>query len=377
VAEQRERLEEALRGCAERGVPEGVDLWPSISGRVETRATGGARRAPRLARLVPNTRSGRAIALLAALLLSTGAYAAGGVLYATFRGELPGARGPMYGEQIDRTKAAGGARVTLGWAYADEKFVVVGFDVEDLAGERRVAGQPADLQSVLISEEPGYEERIEEEFPERVDLTDEGNTGFRMVGGQQQVSEGPENMMEGPNSNSAVFQAQGNLEPGDEHRFRLEVPLQEMAVAPPPGERWPDPEPVGEPFVFEFEVPVRPAPVVEVNERDTAGGITLTLERVSNSPGRPQGVFCFAPPDNEHDWFLRGEDLAFEGGPVAGRGHCLEMLLNVPLEGRSSVTVSEIEGIIPRCPSGNDEACAKRDRTIRGPWTFEFEVPAP
>jgi hypothetical protein len=62
---------------------------------------------------------------------------------------------------------------------------------------------------------------------------------------------------------------------------------------------------------------------------------------------------------------------------VAGRGHCLEMLLNVPLEGRSSVTVSEIEGIIPRCPSGNDEACAKRDRTIRGPWTFEFEVPAP
>ncbi len=93
MAEQRERLEEALRGCAERGVPEGVDLWPSISGRVETRATGEPGQ-PRLARLVPNTRSGRAIALLAALLLSTGAYAAGGVLYATFRGELPGARGP-------------------------------------------------------------------------------------------------------------------------------------------------------------------------------------------------------------------------------------------------------------------------------------------
>lgn len=377
MAEQRERLEEALQGCAERGVPEGVDLWPSISGRVEARATGGTRRAPRQARLVPGTRAGWAVALLAVLLLSTGAYAARGVLYATFRGELPGAQGPVYGEQIDQAKAAGGARVTLGWAYADEKFVVVGFDVEDLAGERRVAGQPADLQSVLVSEEPGYEERIEKEFPERVDLTDEGNTGFRMVGGQQQGSEGPGNMMEGPNSNSAVFQAQGDLEPGDQHRFRLEVPLQEMAVAPPPGERWPDPEPVGEPFVFEFEVPVRPAPVFEVNERDTAGGVTLTLERVSNSPARPQGIFCFDPPDDTHDWFLTGGDLAGEGGPVSGKGHCLEMLLNVPLEGRSSVTVAEIEGIIPRCPSGNDEACAKRDRTIRGPWTFEFEVPEP
>ena len=209
MAEQRERLEEALQGCAERGVPEGVDLWPSISGRVEARATGVTRRAPRRARLVPGTRAGWAVALLAVLLLSTGAYAARGVLYATFRGELPGAQGPVYGEQIDQAKAAGGARVTLGWAYADEKFVVVGFDVEDLAGERRVAGQPADLQSVLVSEEPGYEERIEKEFPERVDLTDEGNTGFRMVGGQQQGSEGPGNMMEGPNSNSAVFQAQG------------------------------------------------------------------------------------------------------------------------------------------------------------------------
>ena len=375
MAEQRERLEEALRGCAERGVPEGVDLWPSISGRVEARATGGTRRAPRRARLVPGTRAGWAVALLAVLLLSTGAYAARGVLYATFRGELPGAQGPVYGEQIDQAKAAGGARVTLGWAYADEKFVVVGFDVEDLAGERRVAGQPADLQSVLISEEPGYEERIEKEFPERVDLTDEGNTGFRMVGGQQQGSEDPGNMMEGPNSNSAVFQAQGDLEPGDEHRFRLEVPLQEWAVAPPPGKRWPDPEPVGEPFVFEFEVPVRPAPVFEINERDTAGGVTLTLERVSNSPARPQGIFCFDPPDDAHDWFLTGGDLTGEGGPVAGRGHCLEMLLNVPLEGRSSVTVAEIEGIIPRCPSGNGEACAKRDRTIRGPWTFEFEAP--
>lgn len=376
MSEQRKRFEEALRGCAERGVPDGLDLWPSVSGRVDERAMGGPRRSPRLARLVPNTRAGWAFVLLAVLLLSTGAYAARGVLYETFRGELPGARGPVYGEKIDQTKASEGARVTLGWAYADEKSVVVGFDVEDLAGDRRVAGQPADLQSVLVSEEPGYEERIEREFPKRVDLTDGGGTEFRLVDGQQQVSEGPDNMMEGPNSNSAVFEAQGDLEADAEHRFRLEVPLQESAVAAPPGEKWPDPEPVGEPFVFEFEVPVRPQGVFGVDQQDTAGGITLTLERVSTSPGRPEGVFCFDPPDADLDWYPTGGDLEFEGGPVAGKGHCVEMLLNVPLEGRSSVTVGELEGI-PPCPSGNDEVCQKKERLIRGPWTFEFEVPAP
>ncbi len=104
--------------------------------------------------------------------------------------------------------------------------------------------------------------------------------------------------------------------------------------------------------------------------------VTLTLERVTNSPGGPQGVFCFDPPDNEHDWFPTGGDLAFEGGPVAGKGHCLEMLLNVPLQGSSSVTVAEIEGI-PPCASGNDEVCAGQERTIRAPWTFDFEVPDP
>jgi hypothetical protein len=35
VSERRKRLERALRGCAERGVPaETVDLWPAIRERV-------------------------------------------------------------------------------------------------------------------------------------------------------------------------------------------------------------------------------------------------------------------------------------------------------------------------------------------------------
>jgi hypothetical protein len=59
---------------------------------------------------------------------------------------------------------------------------------------------------------------------------------------------------------------------------------------------------------------------------------------------------------------------------VPGEGHCLEMLLSGPLEGRSSLTVELLEGV-PPCPSGNDEVCARKERTIRGPLTFEFEAP--
>ena len=39
-----------------------------------------------------------------------------------------------------------------------------------------------------------------------------------------------------------------------------------------------------------FEAPVRPAAVVEVNRAAAAGGITLKLERVTDSPGRPEAT---------------------------------------------------------------------------------------
>ncbi|MDQ5810609.1 MAG: hypothetical protein M3358_07645 [Actinomycetota bacterium] len=40
--------------------------------------------------------------------------------------------------------------------------------------------------------------------------------------------------------------------------------------------------------ILSFEAPVRPAAVVEVNREATAGGITLKLERVTDSPGQPE-----------------------------------------------------------------------------------------
>jgi hypothetical protein len=240
-------------------------------------------------------------------------------------------------------------------------------------GGRRVGGHPAELQPLL-----SYETRREKEYLEKhglgtdiVELTDESGTGFRMVNNSGMVSEGPDNMAKGPLQNMVAFEPDQSLEPGDKHRFRLEIPLYERAVVLLE-EKEPPPEPFeGEPFIFSFEIPVRPAPVVEVNQKDTANGITLTLERVTDSPGRPEAVICFEPPDDVRGWFPIGKDLNTEDFSwVAGEGHCVEMLLNDPLEGHSSVMVERIE-VNPHCPS-----CAKQEEMIRGPWRFDFEVPS-
>jgi hypothetical protein len=46
--------------------------------------------------------------------------------------------------------------------------------------------------------------------------------------------------------------------------------------------------------------------VVEVNQKARAKGVTLRLERVLNSPGRPRAVICYEPPDDKHSWFIYG-----------------------------------------------------------------------
>jgi hypothetical protein len=335
-------------------------------------------------------------ALLLVLVVCAWAYSARDDLYKTYLGLQPEAQtvGPAAfaaGERLELEKTAGGARVTLNSVYAVERYVIVGYEVEDLQEGRRAGEHPAELQPLPGSENPT---RREKEYLEKhglgtdvVDLTDESGTDFRMVNNSGQVSEGPDNMAKGPLQNMVAFEPDQSLEPGEKHRFRLEVPLYESPVVPL-GEKRPPPEPFeGGPFVFEFEVPVRPVPEVEVGQKVTANGVTLTLERVMNSLGRPQTVICYEPPDDEHSWFLHGGKGTYEGGwgssgsmkgvPPAD---CQKLLLQGPLDGRSSVEVAAMEGM-PRCPSGNAEAAEtcyaeQKEKMIRGPWRFEFEVPS-
>src|ERR687898_689303 len=330
-----------------------------------------------------------------------GGNAARYALSETSQGFQPsGRKGPAYNasEKLQLKKTEAGARVTLNWVYAEENYVSIGYQVEDLKDDRRVAGHPAELQPLLGF---GYGKPTprEEEYLKKsglgtdiVALTDERSTKFRMVDNSVESSYGKP--AKGPLENLVAFKPKEGLKPSKDHDFRLQVPLYESTVVPLQGKQ-PPPEPFpGEPFVFKFDVPVHAVHVVDVNQKATAKGVTLRLDRVINSPGRPRAVICYQPPDGKHYWFMYGggagvfqDGWSTSGWPGTGSMSSVtprksqKPMLEAPAEGRTSVEVKRLEGE-PDCPYNNAkdfEACYEKIgyRTIRGPWKFEFKVPSP
>jgi hypothetical protein len=373
---------------------------PTLSGKAESRPPMNPRGATERLKtwLVPSSCGGWVLtAFLLVVVLCTWAYAARDDLYKAYLGLQPGAQevgkaAYVAGERLEMKKTASGARVTLNSVYAEEQYVIVGYKVEDLQEGRRVAGHPAELQP-LLGYGYGKPTPREEKYLKKhglgtdvVALTDESGTKFRMVNNSGVTSEGPDNMVEGPLQNMVAFKPDQSLEPSEDHHFRLEIPLLESAVVPI-GEKQLPPEPFpGKPFVFEFQIPVRPVPVVEVNQKETVSGVTLTLDRVINSLAVNQAVFCYEAPDDEHTWFLEGGKgtTRLAGWSLSGSmksvppAECQELLLQGPLEGRSSVEVKRLEGE-PDCRSVKAEAakaCNEKigHKTIRGPWRFEFDA---
>ena len=361
MTEQTQRLRRALEGCAELGISPTPQPWTEIESRLEARTTAPTRRSRRF---LPKTRTGLALAAALFVLFGTGAYAASSLVYEEFRIQLPGAEGPVYGEQLGLQQTADGVKVSLEWAYADSRNVVVAYDIDDLKDNRRVAGRPAELASADMV------------ALDRVRLTDESGTTFISTDGQGAASGTLDPLEEVPAS--GVYAPKKAIEPG-KHRFRLSIPV--VAQALPSYDRW---EPVGKPFVFDFEIPVRPAPIVEVNQTVEADGVALTLERVADSPARPEARVCYGAADMDYDWYISGEEgpsngvagLGFEPGLGESRA-CSTMLLPDSLEGRSTVTVDRVDGT-PRCPPDDDSGCRvdpSRVKTFEGPWTFEFTAP--
>ena len=315
--------------------------------------------------------------MLAMLLFGTGAYAASEIAYEAFRQELPGLVGEENaGVPINERQTAYGTGVTLERVYADAGYVVISFTVENLKDEQRAADYPANLLPVFDIEEPWYEKSGgSPPWPRgvpHVDLTDESGGSFQVIDASGYVYE-PNGIMgggEAPKAQSVVFATSETLQRGRMHHFRFEVPFQV-------GDPWP-PKPIGEPVVFDFEVPVQPTPIAELDLKSAANGLTLTLDRVVRSPGRPHAVLCFDPPDEGYVW----EPL------VRKTGHTAEDDLASSLEKRRmdngcwaidlyrhadsySLTIPHITGY-----SEDGTAEGPQDKkVIHGPWTFEFEVP--
>ena len=377
MTEQRERLERALRGCAEAGVSDPVDLWPAVRERVSGQIGQGRTRSEDHGRAgaVGHSRPVSSVALILAILSITilGAivYVAAGPL----RG--PARHGPPTGEsrhvdrdggmrsgdtlselrkELNQTRTMDGMKVTLRWAYADEKFVAVGLETQRLEGTR--GSEDPVLEPALWDDSVGDEARL----PPYVKITDASGQDFDTVGG-------------GTNGEHAdvTFDAPKGLSPGRGHRFRLEVHLGTAAG----GRRGEEPE--AGPFFFDFEVPVLPAPTIEVDQAVEARGTTLTLERVVDSPLLPQAVVCFGPPDDEHSWmpFLPYDESYEKGvGSVPQElGNGCWSLQMVASENLSPVTVTNLEGFPNDPPSDPGKAGAVDPKTIHGPWRFDFEVP--
>ena len=229
----------------------------------------------------------------------THAYSARDAPSETHRGFQPSSgKGPAYNasEKLQLKKTEAGARVTLNWVYAEENYVSIGYQVENLKDDRRVAGHPAELQPLLLFEplSPREKKYLKKHGlgTEGVDLTDERDTEFRMVDNVGETAYGSRKPAKGPLENLVAFKPKKGLKPSEEHDFRLQVPLYESAVVPPE-EKQPSPEP----FEFKFDVPVHAVHVVDVNQKVRAKGVTLRLDRVINSPGRPRAVFCYDAGD--------------------------------------------------------------------------------
>ena len=244
------------------------------------------------------------------------------------------------------------------WAYADARYSAVGLHTQRLDGSDVV------LQPSLWDDTVGNEA----ELPPYLGVTDASGHHFDNVGGGTLL--GPDRA-----GADATFDAPEGIEPGREHRFRLEVPLVKeprvgvkVSGKPNPG-----------PFVFDFEIPVRPAPTIELNQRAEAEGVAMTLRRVVASPVVPQAVVCFEAPDDGHrraPWFDDDGSYPKVGSAPQKLGDgCWTVTMDRAVEGRASVAVASLEGM-PTGPLDSGQTCVN-PKTIRGPWTFGFEAPAP
>lgn len=368
-----EQIERALRGCAEAGVPETVDLWPEIRESVSAAPQHSNRRF----RLSPRTRIGWAFAVVAIFLIATtAAFAAAGalgVLDDLFGSYVPGVQAEELSAPINQTQTREGITVTIDRVYADSEYVVVGYTVESV-DEREGFGPLSYMASLSLSDSDD----------ERAILNTEGTI---RGGGINEVEQDSPVLPEGSQALVDIFETTKPLEAGEDHRFRASV-LVEGPENPLTEEDSSDFKQLSKPFVFNFTVPVKDAPTIEVNQTVEAGGsnaaiggdVPITLTEIVLSPARTSAYLCYEPPDEMFDvpWVTAPKTQTFPGPePVTApvyhddafygntRKGCATYIFQQPLydqPGKHSLTVTELH---------SNEV----NTFIEGPWKFTFEVP--
>lgn len=344
---ERKHIEDALRACAEAGVREIADPWPEI----RTRLRAEKQVPTRERRFVPRTRLGWALVAVAVMLFGTGAYAGTGWVTELFDDTAPEIEEGGFGVPINQKKTVDGATITLDKAYADQGNLVVGY-------------------SVRGGMEPGGALKV----------TDGAGRTFEYVGGLGIVTDPSMTPRDEERfSDLAFFEPSRELPVTGSHRFRLDLGHASSQAGRGGGPR---DGLTDEPLVFSFEVPVREMQTISVGQTVEANGFSVTLARVENSPARSQAFLCFDPPrDEEYTWVPVVErpniaesdvftnESSYMEKPEKTTG-CVGYDLFRSLygdPGTHSFTVLELQG-----RAGTK---VTPDKTITGPWTFEFEVP--
>jgi hypothetical protein len=404
--EKKVLTEKELREYAERAVPAAEDPWPAIRQRLQTElrpeperasASGPERGWP--PQLVPSTPLGYALAVLSVLILAVGAYAASGPVRELSRQGLLGGPEPGHGEgsgveeqpnpgeqgherqgvpdqwaedllrwntpevreanldvRLNETRTVGRITVALERAYADEGNVVIVYSTSGWDNQEGHSGLAMPT------------------------LSDESGATFESVGNSGMVTDPMRESIVGKDATIEVLEPSEKLEASGRHEFRLRTQL-DPSYGTSDGQGNGATE-AAKTLTFDFAIPVHELDVIDVGQTVEANEISMTLDRVENSPARSQAILCFDPPQDEkyiwlpltkrpiiNDFFLNESLHRTEPEePTGCVGYDLySSLYDNP--GAHSITVTKIEG--------RTRAYTKPEETISGPWTFEFETPEP
>jgi len=359
-----ERISKVLRGYAEMRVPGAADPWPEIKESIGGDSAVAGPRSSRRFRLVPRTRAGLVFAVLLMMLFGTVGFAATGWIDELFQYTAPEIGEANLGVQLNEKQTVDGITFTLERAYADEDNVVTGYSISGFDNRTDVwptSGAPM--------------------------IADGSNRTFEYGGGLGVVTDPyDESINEAGSSDLAFFEPSEKLDPSSEHGFRFELELNPKAGEGGGQDDLPA-KSADKTLVFNFGIPVNKIDVIKVGQTMEANGISMTLERVENSPARTEAILCFDPPrDEKYTWVpvierpdiaesdVFGNDSLYNARPderVGCVGYDLfRSLYDQP--GNHSLTVTQLEG---RSPSADDPRLMALREKIAGPWTFEFEVP--
>lgn len=348
-----QQIKEGLQEIAERHIGKERDVWPALQTKVAPKIPSQPRSRWRI------VRRGWALPALAILLLVvTAAYAVAPALQSLFDADagLKDVHSSGLGYALNQRQVVNGVAITLDWAYADENRIAVAYTVDPVRG---IQYEPF---AFTLTDEAGHQ------FPSTVGLV--SADGSQLSGG---VSPGESGYVFSFDTSSITHRP----EMLDLH---LEMSLKSAATGKTVG-----------PVSFRFEIPFTPGRIATPQQRVTADGVTITLEKVTLTPSALTAVICFTGPDDIYeDGYERWEpishiDVIHDGEQARAtlgtqsypdEAGCTTNRYFPSLyhyDGVWRLTVTELLGI-NRGFTETGEPHIEQKR-ISGNWTFEFALP--